>query len=178
MLSMNYASAPCIKHPAPPDFPTPHAIQFNSHLVTSFQKNPAWPPHTRSGMAVEHREQGVTIRRRAHRSCGAQRAARAGAILDDKLLRECFGEAGYTIMNDVSARDLSRRPDWPRWGVDWFGPPRLVLQTFSRTDNLSTRSAGPSHPTAVRSVQIDARFHTRNPPPLRSTSRTRWQYAV
>ena len=29
--------------------------------------------------------------------------------------------AGYTIMNDVSARDLSRRPDWPRWGVDWFG---------------------------------------------------------
>jgi 2-keto-4-pentenoate hydratase/2-oxohepta-3-ene-1,7-dioic acid hydratase in catechol pathway len=29
--------------------------------------------------------------------------------------------AGYTIMNDLSARDLSRRPDWPRWGVDWFG---------------------------------------------------------
>ena len=29
--------------------------------------------------------------------------------------------AGYTIMNDVSARDLSRRPDWPRWGIDWFG---------------------------------------------------------
>ena len=29
--------------------------------------------------------------------------------------------AGYTAMNDLSARDLSRRPDWPRWGVDWFG---------------------------------------------------------
>ncbi len=29
--------------------------------------------------------------------------------------------AGYTIMNDLSARDLSRRPDWPRFGVDWFG---------------------------------------------------------
>ena len=29
--------------------------------------------------------------------------------------------AGYTIMNDVSARDLSRRPDWPRWNNDWFG---------------------------------------------------------
>lgn len=29
--------------------------------------------------------------------------------------------AGYTIMNDLSARDLSRRPDWPRWGIDWFG---------------------------------------------------------
>jgi 2,4-didehydro-3-deoxy-L-rhamnonate hydrolase len=29
--------------------------------------------------------------------------------------------AGYTIMNDVSARDLGRRPDWPRFGVDWFG---------------------------------------------------------
>ena len=29
--------------------------------------------------------------------------------------------AGYTIMNDVSARDLSRRPDWPRWNIDWFG---------------------------------------------------------
>ena len=29
--------------------------------------------------------------------------------------------AGYTIMNDLSARDLSRRPDWPRWNLDWFG---------------------------------------------------------
>jgi 2,4-didehydro-3-deoxy-L-rhamnonate hydrolase len=29
--------------------------------------------------------------------------------------------AGYTIMNDLSARDLSRRADWPRWGIDWFG---------------------------------------------------------
>jgi 2-keto-4-pentenoate hydratase/2-oxohepta-3-ene-1,7-dioic acid hydratase in catechol pathway len=29
--------------------------------------------------------------------------------------------AGYTIMNDVSARDLSRRPDWPNWGMDWLG---------------------------------------------------------
>jgi 2-keto-4-pentenoate hydratase/2-oxohepta-3-ene-1,7-dioic acid hydratase in catechol pathway len=29
--------------------------------------------------------------------------------------------AGYTVMNDVSARDLSRRPDWPRWNIDWFG---------------------------------------------------------
>jgi fumarylacetoacetate (FAA) hydrolase len=28
---------------------------------------------------------------------------------------------GYTIMNDLSARDLSRRPDWPRWNIDWFG---------------------------------------------------------
>jgi len=29
--------------------------------------------------------------------------------------------AGYTIFNDLSARDLSRRPDWPRWNIDWFG---------------------------------------------------------
>ena len=29
--------------------------------------------------------------------------------------------AGYTIMNDVSARNLSRRADWPRWVTDWFG---------------------------------------------------------
>lgn len=29
--------------------------------------------------------------------------------------------AGYTIMNDVSARDLGRRPDWPTWGMDWLG---------------------------------------------------------
>jgi 2-keto-4-pentenoate hydratase/2-oxohepta-3-ene-1,7-dioic acid hydratase in catechol pathway len=29
--------------------------------------------------------------------------------------------AGYTIMNDLSARDLSRRPDWLRWNIDWFG---------------------------------------------------------
>src|SRR5262245_34192413 len=28
--------------------------------------------------------------------------------------------AGYTIMNDLSARDLSRRPGWPRRGIDWF----------------------------------------------------------
>jgi 2-keto-4-pentenoate hydratase/2-oxohepta-3-ene-1,7-dioic acid hydratase in catechol pathway len=29
--------------------------------------------------------------------------------------------AGYTCMNDLSARDLARRADWPRFGVDWFG---------------------------------------------------------
>lgn len=29
--------------------------------------------------------------------------------------------AGYTIMNDVSARDLGKRDDWPRWGMDWLG---------------------------------------------------------
>ncbi len=29
--------------------------------------------------------------------------------------------AGYTIMNDLSARNLSHRPDWPRWVTDWFG---------------------------------------------------------
>lgn len=29
--------------------------------------------------------------------------------------------AGYTIMNDLSARNLSHRPDWPRWNIDWFG---------------------------------------------------------
>jgi 2,4-diketo-3-deoxy-L-fuconate hydrolase len=29
--------------------------------------------------------------------------------------------AGYTVMNDLSARDLGRRPDWPRLGIDWFG---------------------------------------------------------
>jgi 2-keto-4-pentenoate hydratase/2-oxohepta-3-ene-1,7-dioic acid hydratase in catechol pathway len=29
--------------------------------------------------------------------------------------------AGYSIMNDLSARDLSRRTDWPRWNIDWFG---------------------------------------------------------
>ena len=28
--------------------------------------------------------------------------------------------AGYTIMNDLSARDLGKREDWPRFGVDWF----------------------------------------------------------
>jgi 2-keto-4-pentenoate hydratase/2-oxohepta-3-ene-1,7-dioic acid hydratase in catechol pathway len=29
--------------------------------------------------------------------------------------------AGYTIMNDVSARDLMARDDWPRFKIDWFG---------------------------------------------------------
>jgi 2-keto-4-pentenoate hydratase/2-oxohepta-3-ene-1,7-dioic acid hydratase in catechol pathway len=29
--------------------------------------------------------------------------------------------AGYTCLNELSARDLGRRPDWPRFGVDWFG---------------------------------------------------------
>jgi 2-keto-4-pentenoate hydratase/2-oxohepta-3-ene-1,7-dioic acid hydratase in catechol pathway len=29
--------------------------------------------------------------------------------------------AGYTIMNDVSARDLMQRGDWPRFKIDWFG---------------------------------------------------------
>jgi 2-keto-4-pentenoate hydratase/2-oxohepta-3-ene-1,7-dioic acid hydratase in catechol pathway len=34
---------------------------------------------------------------------------------------DACGVAGFTCMNDLSARDLSRRPDWPRFGVDWFG---------------------------------------------------------
>lgn len=29
--------------------------------------------------------------------------------------------AGYTILNDLSARDQSRRPDWPLFSSDWFG---------------------------------------------------------
>ena len=29
--------------------------------------------------------------------------------------------AGYTILNDLSARDRGKRDDWPRFGVDWFG---------------------------------------------------------
>ena len=29
--------------------------------------------------------------------------------------------AGYTIFNDVSARDLGRRDEWPRFPIDWFG---------------------------------------------------------
>ena len=29
--------------------------------------------------------------------------------------------AGYTIMNDLSARDLGRRDDWPRFASDWLG---------------------------------------------------------
>jgi len=29
--------------------------------------------------------------------------------------------AGYTIYNDLSARDLGRRPDWPNFKNDWFG---------------------------------------------------------
>jgi len=28
--------------------------------------------------------------------------------------------AGYTIMNDLSARDLGTRKDWPRFATDWF----------------------------------------------------------
>lgn len=28
--------------------------------------------------------------------------------------------AGYTVMNDLSARDLGRRPDWPRLASDWY----------------------------------------------------------
>ena len=29
--------------------------------------------------------------------------------------------AGYTILNDLSARDRGKREDWPRFGMDWFG---------------------------------------------------------
>ena len=29
--------------------------------------------------------------------------------------------AGYTIFNDVSARDLGRRDEWPRFPMNWFG---------------------------------------------------------
>lgn len=29
--------------------------------------------------------------------------------------------AGYTIFNDLSARDLGRREDWPQFRSDWFG---------------------------------------------------------
>src|SRR6185369_8504884 len=31
---------------------------------------------------------------------------------------ECV--AGYTIVNDLSARDLGKRADWPNFSVDWF----------------------------------------------------------
>ncbi len=37
-------------------------------------------------------------------------------------VEQAFGHvAGYTIMNDLSARDQGKREDWPRFGVDWFG---------------------------------------------------------
>ena len=39
-----------------------------------------------------------------------------GATLADALSHV----AGYTIINDLSARDLSAREDWPLFGTDWF----------------------------------------------------------
>jgi 2-keto-4-pentenoate hydratase/2-oxohepta-3-ene-1,7-dioic acid hydratase in catechol pathway len=36
-----------------------------------------------------------------------------------KNAMECI--AGYTIVNDLSARDLGKRADWPNFGNDWFG---------------------------------------------------------
>ncbi len=36
-----------------------------------------------------------------------------------KNAMECI--AGYTICNDLSARDLGRRQDWPQFASDWFG---------------------------------------------------------
>jgi 2-keto-4-pentenoate hydratase/2-oxohepta-3-ene-1,7-dioic acid hydratase in catechol pathway len=39
--------------------------------------------------------------------------------LSVKDARSCI--AGYTIVNDLSARDLGKRADWPNFGNDWFG---------------------------------------------------------
>ncbi len=36
-----------------------------------------------------------------------------------KTAMDCI--AGYTICNDLSARDLGRRQDWPQFASDWFG---------------------------------------------------------
>lgn len=35
--------------------------------------------------------------------------------------------AGYTICNDLSARDLGRRMDWPQFASDWFGQKEFDL---------------------------------------------------
>ena len=49
--------------------------------------------------------------------------------------------AGYTILNDLSARDLARRPDWPNWGSDL-----LSAKTFD--------TAAPFGPWIVPAEQV------------------------
>jgi 2,4-didehydro-3-deoxy-L-rhamnonate hydrolase len=49
--------------------------------------------------------------------------------------------AGYTIFNDLSARDLGARQDWPRFRTDWFG-------------HKSFETSGPMGPWIVPAKQI------------------------
>jgi 2-keto-4-pentenoate hydratase/2-oxohepta-3-ene-1,7-dioic acid hydratase in catechol pathway len=57
--------------------------------------------------------------------------------IDDAL----FYVAGYTILNDLSARDLVRRSDWPNWGADL-----LSAKTFD--------TSAPMGPWIVPAAQI------------------------
>jgi 2-keto-4-pentenoate hydratase/2-oxohepta-3-ene-1,7-dioic acid hydratase in catechol pathway len=56
--------------------------------------------------------------------------------------------AGYTIFNDLSARDLGAREDWPRFRTDWFGH-----KTFE--------GSGPMGPWIVPAKQIKDPYQCR-----------------
>ncbi len=56
--------------------------------------------------------------------------------------------AGYTIFNDLSARDLGARADWPRFRTDWFG-------------HKSFETSGPMGPWIVPAKQIKDPYQCR-----------------
>jgi 2-keto-4-pentenoate hydratase/2-oxohepta-3-ene-1,7-dioic acid hydratase in catechol pathway len=56
--------------------------------------------------------------------------------------------AGYTIFNDLSARDLGARADWPRFRTDWFA-------------HKSFETSGPMGPWIVPAKQIKDPYECR-----------------
>jgi 2,4-diketo-3-deoxy-L-fuconate hydrolase len=56
--------------------------------------------------------------------------------------------AGYTIFNDLSARDLGAREDWPRFRTDWFA-------------HKSFETSGPMGPWIVPAKQIKDPYQCR-----------------
>jgi len=75
-------------------------------------------PHCVIGPGAEIRLPGVSKKVDWEGECAVVIGRRGRNIRTADAMKHI---AGYTIMNDLSARDLSRRPDWPRWNIDWFG---------------------------------------------------------
>lgn len=75
-------------------------------------------PHCVIGPGAEIRLPGVSKKVDWEAECAVVIGRRGRNIRAADAMKHV---AGYTILNDLSARDLSRRPDWPRWNIDWFG---------------------------------------------------------
>ncbi len=102
-----------------------HAKEMSSDGKSGVDKTATQPyfflksgPHCLIGPGAEIRLPALSKRVDWEGECAVVIGRRGRNIQAADAMRHV---AGFTCMNDLSARDLSRRPDWPRFGVDWFG---------------------------------------------------------